>query len=67
MRKATACGAAPRYFYPPDLPRVPGLGPLGRWARDLMQTARTAEHPFNAGLMQEALVSDAQKVLNSSS
>ncbi len=64
--QATACGAAPRYFYPPDLPRVPGLGPLGRWARDLMQTARTAEHPFNAGLMQEALVSDAQKVLNSS-
>ena len=48
-------------------PRAPGLGPLGRWARDLLQTARTAEHPFNAGLMQEALVSDAQKVLNSSS
>ena len=65
--QATACGAAPRYFNPSDLPRAPGLGPLGRWARDLLQTARTAEHPFNAGLMQEALVSDAQKVLNSSS
>jgi DNA polymerase-3 subunit delta' len=28
-----------------------------------MQSARTAEHPFNAGLMLEALAADAQQTL----
>jgi DNA polymerase-3 subunit delta' len=28
-----------------------------------MQSARTAEHPFNAGLMLEALANDAQEAL----
>ena len=30
-----------------------------------MQSARTAEHPFNAGLMLEALANDAQQALTS--
>jgi DNA polymerase-3 subunit delta' len=37
---------------------------LTDWFKRLMQSARTAEHPFNAGLMLEALANDAQQVLN---
>jgi DNA polymerase-3 subunit delta' len=38
---------------------------LTEWSRVLARTARTVEHPFNAGLMLEALVSQAQIALNS--
>lgn len=58
-------GAAPRYFAAADLPAPPGVGPLTRWSRALMQEARTADHPFNAGLMLEALVAQARQTLNS--
>jgi len=36
---------------------------LTDWFKRLMQSARTAEHPFNAGLMLEALANDAQQAL----
>ncbi|MDF1485695.1 DNA polymerase III subunit delta' [Ramlibacter sp. H39-3-26] len=62
---AAAVGAQPRYFSASDLPKPPRLGRLTRWARELARTARTAEHPFNAGLMLEMLVSQARNVLNS--
>jgi DNA polymerase-3 subunit delta' len=62
---ALQAGASPRYFEPQDLPKPPPLRALARWSKALMQAARTADHPFNAGLMQEALVSGAQNVLNS--
>jgi len=58
-------GAEPRYFAAADLPQAPGLGPLTRWSRALMQEARTADHPFNAGLMLESLVGQARQTLNS--
>lgn len=58
-------GAAPRYFTAADLPEPPGVGPLTRWSRQLSREARTAEHPFNAGLMLEALVAQARHTLNS--
>jgi DNA polymerase-3 subunit delta' len=38
---------------------------LARWSKSLASAARTAEHPFNAGLMLEALVSEARTALNS--
>jgi DNA polymerase III subunit delta' len=38
---------------------------LSEWSRELVRTARTVEHPFNAGLMIEALVSQARLALNS--
>jgi DNA polymerase-3 subunit delta' len=38
---------------------------LTDWFKRLMQSARTAEHPFNAGLMLEALTADAQQTLMS--
>ena len=57
--------AAPRYFAAQDLPAPPSAMVLARWAKSLSQEARTAEHPFNAGLMTEALVAQARTVLHS--
>jgi DNA polymerase-3 subunit delta' len=62
---ALRVGAAPRYFAQADLPAPPGVGPLTRWARLLAKEARTAEHPFNAGLMLESLVAQARQTLHS--
>jgi DNA polymerase-3 subunit delta' len=36
---------------------------LTQWSKDLMDAARTSEHPYNAGLMFEALVARAQTAL----
>ena len=60
-------GAPTRFFEPADLPAPPPMVALGQWARALSQAARTAEHPFQAGLMLEALVSQARSALNSRS
>lgn len=63
---ASRVGAAPRYFAASDLPKaVPSLGALTRWSRTLTQAARTADHPFNTGLMLEALVAQARNTLHS--
>jgi DNA polymerase-3 subunit delta' len=62
---ATASGAAPRFFAAEDLPAAPSRAALARWSKSLASAARTAEHPFNAGLMLEALVSEARTTLNS--
>jgi DNA polymerase-3 subunit delta' len=63
-------GAAPRYFDAADLPSTQAassdsavLGRLRDWQRELAQEARTAEHPYNPGLMMEALVSRASRAL----
>jgi len=58
-------GAAPRFFRPDDLPPPVAVSALSDWWRELARTARTVEHPFNAGLMLEALVSQAHNTLNS--
>ena len=63
---AVQVGAAPRFFDVADLPRQPlPLLALTRWWQQLAQSARTAEHPLNAGLATEFLVSSARQVLNS--
>lgn len=62
---ATASGAAPRYFLTTELPRPPAHQVLLRWSRSLSEAGRTADHPYNPGLMLEALVSEAQIALNS--
>jgi DNA polymerase III subunit delta' len=65
---ARASGAAPRFFQPAELPAVACThSALSTWGRELSRTARTVEHPFNAGLMLESLVSQAHKALNSRS
>ena len=62
---ATRAGAAPRFFQPADLPPPASFAALTGWSRELARMARTVEHPFNAGLMLEALVSQARSALNS--
>ena len=63
---AVGSDAAPRFFDAADLPpAVPSHLALARWSKSLANAARTAEHPFNAGLMLEALVSEARTTLNS--
>lgn len=62
---AVKAGAAPRFFQTADLPAAASFTALTGWGRELARTARTVEHPFNAGLMLEALVSQARSALNS--
>jgi len=51
-----AVGAPPRFFAREQLPPRPlPLAPLTSWFKQLRQTARHVEHPFNTGLMLEAL------------
>ncbi|MEK7345598.1 MAG: DNA polymerase III subunit delta' [Pseudomonadota bacterium] len=59
-------GAAPRFFDVAQLPAcTASVAVLTDWFKRLMQSARTAEHPFNTGLMLEALTADAQQTLQS--
>lgn len=59
-------GTAPRFFDAAHLPATTAsVNVLTEWFKRLTQSARTAEHPFNAGLMLEALTADAQQTLMS--
>lgn len=60
-------GALPRFFAATDLPRGPSWRALSDWGCALRDARRTVEHPFGAGLMTEALLSQAQLALNSKS
>jgi DNA polymerase-3 subunit delta' len=62
---ALKVGATPRFFAATDLPGGASVAGLTRWAQALAVSKRTVEHPFNVGLMIEALVSQAQNTLNS--
>lgn len=62
---AVRSGAAPRFFDTADLPTGASLPALTAWWRSLAETARTVEHPFNAGLMLEDLVARARTALHS--
>ena len=76
---AVRVGAAPRFFSARDLavllPQKPlspqlaassesGMQALASWSKELFAIARTVEHPYNAGLLLEALVSRARAALN---
>ena len=57
-----------RYFNEADLLKLTvSSAQLTAWFKRLSQAAKTSEHPFNAGLMLEALCAEAREVLNSSS
>ena len=60
---AVTAGASPRFFEAEDLPSAPAWRPLANWSRELMDAARTVEHPFNAGLMLEAWAGRTRQVL----
>ena len=63
---AQAAGAAPRFFEPASLPKPPTLMVLQAWAKELMQTARTVEHPFGAALTLEAWLARTRQALSHS-
>jgi DNA polymerase-3 subunit delta' len=55
-----------RYFNDADLPKLKlSSSKLSAWFKRLSQAAKSSEHPFNAGLMLEALCSEAREVMNS--
>jgi len=58
-------GALPRFFEVSELPPAASPAALGAWGKELAAARRSAEHPFNGGLMLEDLVSRAQIALNS--
>ncbi len=62
---ATCVGTAatPRYFPLHALPKEVDLARLAVWSRELSRAARQAEHPLNAGLAIEALVTQARRAL----
>lgn len=62
---AVRAGAAPRFFSSADLPQPPSFDALATWSRDLARTFRTVEHPYNTGLLLEALVSQGRCALHS--
>ena len=63
---AVCQGARPRFFDPSQMPaQLPDFAQLCAWSRALTLARRTVEHPYNPGLMQEALVSQAQLALRS--
>ncbi len=62
---AAGQGAAPRFFAASVLPPIPRFKALVKWTRQLQDSARVAEHPFQGGLMLETLVAQAQSTLNS--
>jgi len=64
---AVRTGAAPRFFDAQDLPPGASLPALTAWWRQLSETSRTVEHPFNPGLMLEDLVAQARTALHSKS
>lgn len=58
-----AVGAPPRYFAPADIPGGGDVARLVACAAELRASARHAEHPWNAGLGIEALVSRVARAL----
>ena len=65
LKPSPVPAAMPAPMPPASAPPAPSAAALADWSRSLMNAAKTAEHPFNAGLMIEALVSEAQSTLNS--
>lgn len=59
-------GAAPRYFPGDSVPAQPELSRLAAWGRELARASRQAEHPLNAGLAIETLVTQACRALATS-
>ncbi len=64
---AVAAGGQPRFLPQGSLPdsllagaRIP---PLASWSRELLRVARHDDHPWNAGLLIEALVAQGRQAL----
>lgn len=60
---AAKAGAEPRFFPRDSVPVARSWTVLADWSRALMRAARTEDHPWNAGLLLEALLAQGQKAL----
>ena len=60
---AHGSGAPARFFPTAGLPAAPRMTALATWSRELMLAARSVEHPYNPGLMQEAWAARTRQVL----
>jgi DNA polymerase-3 subunit delta' len=58
---AQAAGAAPRFFDASQMPLPASLAALQAWQRELLRAARHGEHPWNASLLAEALVTNGAR------
>lgn len=58
---ALAVGGESCFFPPGSVPAGANLQALAAWSKTLCRTARHDEHPWNAGLLTEALVSEASR------
>jgi DNA polymerase-3 subunit delta' len=62
--QAVTAGGRPRYFEAARLPGPVHPRRLAAWAKELLQAARSVEHPYQAGLLQEAWAVRAQRALS---
>jgi DNA polymerase-3 subunit delta' len=60
----TSVGGPPRYFQAADLPKSGNFKALSLWSQELLQSAKTVDHPYQQGLLLEAWVNRAQVALN---
>jgi DNA polymerase-3 subunit delta' len=60
---ALAAGGAGRYFPAGTVPRAGRLQALAAWSGELDRVARHDEHPWNEGLLLEALVKQGAAAL----
>jgi DNA polymerase III subunit delta' len=58
---ALAGGAAPRFLPAASVPAGAAMAPLADWSRELARAARHGEHPWQAALLVESLVSQGQR------
>lgn len=57
---ALTMGAAPRFFPLQSLPKPVSTAALATWSKDLAALARRIDHPWNEGLLVDALLLQAQ-------
>ncbi len=62
---AVAGGGAPRFFERDQLPAPPSWRVLARWSRELLQEARSVEHPFQPALSQQTWAARTRERLGS--
>ena len=64
---ALAAGGAPRYFPVGSVPRKGLLSALAAWSYELDRVARFEDHPWNEGLLLDALVQQGAGALRAAS
>jgi DNA polymerase-3 subunit delta' len=60
---ARATGGAPRYFPAATVPAHGALAALSAWSQELARVSRHSEHPWNEGLLVDAMVHAGARAL----